>query len=105
VGEALALRRGLAAGSPAHRPDLATSLSSLGIVLRDLGRRREALDAAREAVQIYRQLAAADPGLYQDEYRRLQAQLDRDLALYESSQAAPAAEEARDRRPPLSPDL
>ncbi len=45
-------------------PDLATSLSNLGIRLSDLGRREEALEAAKEAVEIRRHLAADRPDVF-----------------------------------------
>jgi DNA polymerase III delta prime subunit len=40
-----------------YRPDLASSLNNFGINLRTVGRHREALEAAEEAVTIYRGLA------------------------------------------------
>ncbi len=57
--EALGLWRELAATDPAHQPELAGTLQSLGIVLRDLGRPQEALAAHKEAVEIYSALASA----------------------------------------------
>ncbi|MFP2935041.1 tetratricopeptide repeat protein, partial [Pyxidicoccus sp. 3LG] len=60
------IRRGFAARNPdAFQPDLASSLNNLGTMLRDLGRREEALTATEEAVQIYRGLAARNPDAFQ----------------------------------------
>jgi tetratricopeptide (TPR) repeat protein len=52
----------LAADNPAvHEPDLALSLSNLGVVLAEVRRRDEALTAVQQAVEIYRRLAADNP--------------------------------------------
>ena len=57
--------RELAAASPdRYRPDLARSLSNLGIRFSELGRPAEALPATEEAVTMYRELAAASPDRY-----------------------------------------
>jgi tetratricopeptide (TPR) repeat protein len=42
-------------------PDLASSLYNLGILLSELGRREEALEATTEALDIHRRLAAQRP--------------------------------------------
>lgn len=46
------------------RPDLAMSLNNVAIRLSDLGQREEALEAARESVEIYRELARHRPGIF-----------------------------------------
>jgi tetratricopeptide (TPR) repeat protein len=46
------------------RPLLAGSLHNLAIRLSDLGQREPALDAAKEAVELYRELAAARPDAF-----------------------------------------
>ena len=48
----------------AFLPDLAMSLNNLGNRLSDLGRREEALQAAEEAVGLYRELAAQRPDAF-----------------------------------------
>ncbi|MFE1892819.1 tetratricopeptide repeat protein, partial [Streptomyces microflavus] len=67
--EAVEIYRRLAAGNPtAYEPDLARSLSNLGIQsirLAEAGRRGEALTAAEEAVEIYRRWAAGNPAAYE----------------------------------------
>ena len=51
--EAVAAYRELAAAMPdRYRPDLAASLSSLGVTLSNLGRDNEAEEAHREAEQL-----------------------------------------------------
>jgi len=58
IREAVAIRRGLAAGNTAaFNPSLAGSLNNLSIVLSGVGDRGGVLKAAREAVGIYRGLA------------------------------------------------
>ncbi|WP_411573348.1 tetratricopeptide repeat protein, partial [Streptomyces scabiei] len=49
----------------AYEPDLAASLSNLGIRLAEVGRRAEALAAEQEAVEIYRRLAKGNPAAYE----------------------------------------
>jgi tetratricopeptide (TPR) repeat protein len=52
----------LAARNPdAFEPDLAASLTNLGVRYSDLGRREEALRAAERAVEIHERLAAQNP--------------------------------------------
>ncbi|WP_255348969.1 tetratricopeptide repeat protein [Micromonospora sp. ATCC 39149] len=64
--EAVAIRRRLAEADPAaHEPDLAASLTSLGVRLWMLERRQEALAPAEEAVAIRRRLAEADPAAHE----------------------------------------
>ncbi|MCM1943587.1 tetratricopeptide repeat protein [Streptomyces sp. G3] len=61
IEEAVAIRRPLAQADPAtHRPGLAASLTILGNVLADLGRRQEALAASKEAAELYRHLVRTD---------------------------------------------
>ncbi|MFE7268870.1 tetratricopeptide repeat protein, partial [Streptomyces sp. NPDC057592] len=63
--------RQLAALDPAaHEPDLARSLSNLGIRLSGAGRRVEALTATEQAVEIRRRLAALDPAAYEPDLAR-----------------------------------
>ena len=53
--EAVATYRELAAASPdRYRPDLARSLSNLGVAFSELGRPQEALPVTEEAVATYR---------------------------------------------------
>ena len=61
--EAVAIRRELAAAYPdRYRPDLARSLTNLGVRFSELGRPAEALPADQEAVRdLGRELAAAVP--------------------------------------------
>ncbi|MCK4659188.1 MAG: tetratricopeptide repeat protein, partial [Phycisphaerae bacterium] len=57
--------RKLAAARPdAFLPYLAGSLNNLGMMLRELGRREEALEAAREAVEQYVRLTPLAPARY-----------------------------------------
>ena len=59
------IRRELAAAYPdRYRPDLASSLSNLGVLFSALGRPAEALPVTQEAVEIRRELAAANPDRY-----------------------------------------
>jgi Tetratricopeptide repeat len=63
--EAVAMYRKLAQADPGrYRPDLARSLSNLGMRFSALGRLAEALPVTEEAVAMYRELAEADPGRY-----------------------------------------
>lgn len=50
--------------SDRYRPTLASTLSNLGVSLRRVGRRREALAAGEEAVVIYRELTKAESNRY-----------------------------------------
>ncbi len=45
-------------------PDLALSLNNLAVRLGEAGRRADGLTAAQEAVDLYRELAQAEPELY-----------------------------------------
>ncbi|MGH8908851.1 MAG: tetratricopeptide repeat protein [Egibacteraceae bacterium] len=57
AAEAVTLLRRLAAEDPdRHHPNLAAAFDNLGVNLGRLGRRREALDAAAQAVELYRRL-------------------------------------------------
>jgi tetratricopeptide (TPR) repeat protein len=63
--EALDIYRRLVKDRPdAFLPDLAMSLNNLGTMLRDLGRREEALHAAQEALDIYRRLVKDRPDAF-----------------------------------------
>ena len=63
--EAVAIYRELAEANPdRYRPDLAPSLSNLGVRFSALGRPAEALPVTEEAVAIRRELAAANPDRY-----------------------------------------
>ncbi|MET8905721.1 tetratricopeptide repeat protein [Streptomyces sp. NPDC004538] len=60
------VRQQRAAGEPAvHEPDLAASLTNLGVRLGEVGRDREALGATEQAVEIYRRLAAGEPAVHE----------------------------------------
>jgi tetratricopeptide (TPR) repeat protein len=66
--EAARVYRELAEARPdAFRPDLATSLHNLAVLLAGLGRREDALAAIEEAVTIRRELAARWPDAYQQD--------------------------------------
>ena len=56
--------RAQASDDPAAIPDLARWLNNLANRLSDVGQREEALETAREAVTLYRQLAQASPAAY-----------------------------------------
>jgi tetratricopeptide (TPR) repeat protein len=76
------------------RRELATVLNNLGIRLSALGRREEALQAAHEAVGLYRQLAAQRPDAFLPD---LAMSLDtRGTVLREMGDAAGAAASFRD---------
>ena len=63
--EAVEVYRGLAAKHPdAFLPDLATSLSNLGLLLSEVGQRDAALDATHQAVELRRGLAAKHPDAF-----------------------------------------
>jgi tetratricopeptide (TPR) repeat protein len=64
----------------AHRPDLARSLTNLGVRYSELGRPADALPCAQEAVAIYRELASSDP----DTHRRGLANSLQDLDVWYS---------------------
>ena len=67
----MAIYRELAAAYPdRYRPDLATSLTNLGIRFSELGRPAEALPVTQEAVAIRRELAAANPDRYRPDLAR-----------------------------------
>ena len=67
--------RELAAAYPdRYRPDLAASLSNLGVRFSALGRPAEALPAEQEAVAIRRELAAAYPDRYRPDLAALAVQ-------------------------------
>jgi hypothetical protein len=82
-----------------YRPDLARSLSNLGIQLSEVGRRAEALQATEEAVTIRRELAAAMPDRYRPDladslailaavHRQLGHAADADALRIEAAQVA-----------------
>ncbi|MGW1998191.1 tetratricopeptide repeat protein [Embleya sp. NPDC001921] len=54
----------------AYGPDLALSLSNVGIRLAEVGRRDEALAAEQQAVEIYRRLATANPDAHEPDLAR-----------------------------------
>ncbi|MCC0093236.1 tetratricopeptide repeat protein [Streptomyces flavotricini] len=62
---AQANRRLAHADPAAFEPDLAASLSNLGIRLTEAGRRREALAAEQEAAEVRRRLAQAHPAAFE----------------------------------------
>src|SRR4051794_9484339 len=51
--------------APAAQAELGDALATLARRLLDMGRVQSALDAAQEAVSIYRQLVRAEPEVYQ----------------------------------------
>ncbi|WP_461097249.1 tetratricopeptide repeat protein [Streptomyces bullii] len=67
VDEAAGVLRGLMATGPAGRvrPQLAMTLLHKGSCLRRVGRTEEAIPVTEEAVDLYRDLVAHDPGLYE----------------------------------------
>ena len=66
--ETVAAYRKLAAADPLrYRPDLASSLITLGSVFSELGRSTDAIPVTREAVTIYVDLTAAEPDRYRSE--------------------------------------
>jgi tetratricopeptide (TPR) repeat protein len=63
--QAVGIWRDLAQSNPAaYEPDLATSLSNLGLHLANAGQRTEALATEQEAVEIRRRLAQTDPAIH-----------------------------------------
>lgn len=64
ITEAADRYRDLAAADPAHRPNLAAALTSLGIQLSNLGHWDEALASSQEAVDLCRELAASNIAEY-----------------------------------------
>ncbi|OPC77685.1 hypothetical protein B4N89_35870 [Embleya scabrispora] len=63
--QALSQRRSAHADPAAYEPELAASLSNLGVRLSEAGRRVEALTAAQQAAEICRRLAADNPAAYE----------------------------------------
>ncbi|PWR14768.1 hypothetical protein DKT69_14555 [Micromonospora sicca] len=78
-----------------YLPNLAASLTNLGLLLSELGRRERALAPAEEATRIYRRLAEADPGAYLPDLAKSLNNLGLPLSeLGRPEQALAAAEEA-----------
>ena len=92
----MAIRRELAEACPdRYRPDLAASLSNLGVWFFELGRPAEALLPTEEAVAIRRELAAAYPDRYRPDLASSLFNLGDVLsALDRNSEAAAAHREA-----------
>lgn len=93
---ALSAWRDLSRTNPAHDPGLAASLSNLGGLLSEVGRHKEALIPAQEAVQIYRRLAADNPTTHDPDlatsltnwaWLRFEAQQDASGALQATGEA------------------
>uniref|UniRef100_UPI001EF6B414 tetratricopeptide repeat protein n=1 Tax=Frankia sp. Cj3 TaxID=2880976 RepID=UPI001EF6B414 len=63
-------RRLATANRAAFEPDLARSLTNLGVWLSGLGRREEALAATEQAVEIYRRLATANRAAFEPDLAR-----------------------------------
>ena len=63
VEQVTGLYRELADGNPTFRPNFATALSNMGIFCRMVGRRRDALGPAEEAVQLCRELTVDNAAL------------------------------------------
>ena len=94
-------RRELAAASPdRYRPDLATSLSNLGIRFSELGRPAEALPVTEEAVTIYRELAAASPDRYRPDLAAVPGQPRRPVLRAGPPGRGPAGHRGSRRHPP-----
>ncbi|MFF1655262.1 tetratricopeptide repeat protein [Streptomyces sp. NPDC058255] len=86
--------RQLASEDPAaFAPDLARSLSNLGLMLSDLGRRAEALTAAEQSVEIYHRLVHEDPDAYEPDLANAMSGLDIHLSKMGRLQDALAAAE------------
>ncbi|MDH2391925.1 tetratricopeptide repeat protein, partial [Streptomyces sp. HNM0663] len=95
--DALRAWRDLTRTDPAHQPDLAASLSNLGIQLSEVGRRDEALTATQEAVDVYRRLAAGNPAAYEPDLAGSLSNLGNRLsAVGRRDEALTAAQEAVD---------
>ena len=77
VEEAVAHYRGLAGRHPLFRADLADALTTRGMRLTDLGAHDEALAADREALSLYRELAA----IYHARYESRLEQAARNLVV------------------------
>jgi tetratricopeptide (TPR) repeat protein len=94
--EAVAIHRALAEARPdAFRPDLAASLSNLGIMLSELGRLAEALPVTEEAVTIHRELTAAAPDRYRPDLATSLSNLGVSFSeLGRPAEALPVTEEA-----------
>ena len=84
--------RELAAASPdRYRPDLAVSLTNLGVRLSELGRPADALPVTEEAVAIRRELAAASPDRYRPNFAAVLDNLAEALMALDRTAAANAA--------------
>ncbi|MFJ9530805.1 tetratricopeptide repeat protein, partial [Streptomyces cyaneofuscatus] len=96
--EAVKIRRRLVAGNPAaYEPDLAASLTNLGVGLSEVGRREEGLTAAQEAVDVYRRLAEGNPAAYEPNLATSLSNLGAGLsAVGRWEEALTAAQEAVD---------
>ena len=95
--EAVAICRELAAADPGrYRPDLADSLTRLGLRFLELGRPDQALTAEQEAVTIRRELAAAHPARYRPGLADSLRVLARALAALGRPQEAEAARREAD---------
>ncbi|GAA1517364.1 hypothetical protein GCM10009677_58350 [Sphaerisporangium rubeum] len=94
--QAVTIRRELAELYPdRYRPDLADSLSNLGITFSELGRPNEALPVTQEAVTIYRELAELYSHLYRPDLAASLSDLGiRFWELGRPDEALPAAQEA-----------
>ena len=68
---ALALYQNLAAVDRAHCRELARTLQNRRCQPAGPGRNQQALGAKEEALALYRNLAAANPDLYEKTYQRL----------------------------------
>jgi hypothetical protein len=76
------------------RRDVAASLNNLGVLYSALGRRARSLDASREAVDVYRDLAAVDQEFTADLAGSLSNLVTRYAELGNTAKALEAAEEA-----------
>ncbi len=96
IEEAVELRRGLAAASPADfTSDLGRSLNNLAVISSGTGRREEALNAVEEALELYRGLVATNPAAFTRDLARSLNTLSNSLGdVGRSKEALAAIEEA-----------
>jgi tetratricopeptide (TPR) repeat protein len=102
--QVLQLRRELAStNSDRYRPDLAESLSNLGVWFSELGRPADALPVAQEAFQIYLELVRTDPDRYRPELATSLSNLGvRFSALGRPADALPVTQESVEIRRELA---
>jgi tetratricopeptide (TPR) repeat protein len=95
VEEALRLYQELADDDPAYLPDVAMALNGRAIALRESGRYDLAVDAAAQAVDLYRTLAADAPDAYlEDVAHALDSQASAMVSLGDGDEAVLLAAES-----------